>query len=126
MPIVPSALQASIRRRYGGFTLIELLVVTAIIGVLTAMVVPAVARAKAKAQGMQCLSNLRGMGLAWLMYAQDNNERIPPNNGGVTEGWVGGARMFILNAGVPAGSPSSPGQTIRTCFISSAVIYIRT
>jgi prepilin-type N-terminal cleavage/methylation domain-containing protein/prepilin-type processing-associated H-X9-DG protein len=71
-----------------GFTLIELLVVIAIIAILAAMLLPALAAAKKKAQGIQCLSNLKQMDLCWIMWVNDNNDLIPGNSNGNGNGWV--------------------------------------
>ena len=88
-------------RPFGGFTLIELLVVIAIIAILAAMLLPALARARQKTQGVYCMNNSKQLQLAWYMYAADNNDRLVWNrdggNSGKSQGneaWSGGWEDF--------------------------------
>ena len=64
------------RRRAGGFTLIELLVVIAIIALLMGILLPALSRAKKQGQAVRCLSNLKQIGMAMYLYAEDNDRRV--------------------------------------------------
>ncbi len=76
--------------RSHGFTLIELLVVIAIIAILAGILLPVLAKSKAKALGIQCLNNTRQLQLAWIMYAEDNNDFLVPNEDNAAGGWVQG------------------------------------
>jgi len=72
-----NATQSTIER-VRAFTLIELLVVVAVIGILSALLLPALSSAKVKARSIQCLSNIRQLNMALVMYAGENDDQCPP------------------------------------------------
>jgi prepilin-type N-terminal cleavage/methylation domain-containing protein/prepilin-type processing-associated H-X9-DG protein len=89
--LTSSGLIHGVKARRRAFTLIELLVVIAIIAILAALLLPALARAKEKAQTTQCLSNMKQLQLCWQMYLGDNNDYMPPNaTPATTNSWIQG------------------------------------
>jgi prepilin-type N-terminal cleavage/methylation domain-containing protein/prepilin-type processing-associated H-X9-DG protein len=116
---------AALKRSEGGFTLIELLVVIAIIGILSAMLLPALLRAKAAAQSADCTGNVRQMGLGLQLYWNDNSGKCFRLSDGATNngtlwwfGWLDnsrpeGQRPFDLSTGKL--HPYLGGSDVRLC-----------
>jgi prepilin-type N-terminal cleavage/methylation domain-containing protein/prepilin-type processing-associated H-X9-DG protein len=102
--------------RMSGFTLVELLVVIGIIAVLVSLLLPAMNRARESARRTNCMSNLKQIGAAMLMYAQDNQGLVPPlyygYNAAPGKKGYDATSSYGPVAGYSATAPTVPGQAV--------------
>ncbi|MDR4508256.1 MAG: DUF1559 domain-containing protein [Candidatus Brocadiaceae bacterium] len=114
-----------IKRKNGGFTLIELLVVIAIIGILAGILLPVLGKAKESARKTQCMSNLKQIGLALNMFANDQDEALPNagNGTGGDEGMKSLGELFnkyYVNDKKIFRCPSDSNVTVATNLLLTA------
>ena len=123
---------ATLARR--AFTLIELLVVIVIIAIIASLLLPALARAKQRAQAIGCMNNSRQLMIGWRMYSEDNSDVLPPNdypyltsytlsaNHNQMRNWVAGT-MEQVSDGANASILTDPNGTMLAPYVASADVY---
>lgn len=108
-----------------GFTLIELLVVVAIVGILASLLLPALASAKSKGRQAKCASNLRQIGLALVLYADDHDGWMPGTTHQTTDtnrSWIFTLRPYLGNVDAVRVSPADPKGQARAVHQASSYI----
>ena len=104
-----------IKCKFGrGFTLVELLVVIAILGILMAILLPVLAKMKARARKAQCASNQKQWGVALISYAGDNRNYFPSNVDGSHTHWMGKDMIAFLKEYLMRNIVKGSGDTVPT------------
>jgi len=119
-------IKTSDRTESRGFTLIELLVVIAIIAILASLLLPALSKAKQKALGIACMNNSKQVTLAWILYAENNDDKIalnPWNITGTDPGWVRGLVDWTLNPDNTNTLTLTDSRSLLSSCTQSTVIY---